>query len=70
MDLAKESMKHTTHEEKHHPGATNPVGYGLFNVGIIMVAPKAPRRRAHGKKGKKGRKGKRSKPEPIKMPHN
>ena len=39
------------------------MGYGFFNAGIMMVAPKgkAPRRSAHGKKRNKGRKGKRSK---------
>ena len=46
-------------------GATNSVGYGFFNAGIMMVVPKrkAPGRRAHGRKGEKGWKGKRSKPQ-------
>ena len=52
-DLAKWGAGHTVPEERQRTGATNQVGYGFFNAGIMMVASRrsssAKRNRIRGR---------------------
>ena len=60
MDLAKQGRGHTAHDEKRCTGATNQVGYGLFNAGIMTVVPRGSALAKRNRKPGKGAKAKQA----------